>query len=210
MSEAEIKQNIIGLPETIFILLLVGMEELVEFFILVITLGTGIMVVEVMDGAMGGALEMYMGLRGPGGIIKWIVEPIGTFINGISGSLLPGKTVATAVGIWVINHPEVIDKLAGAVAKVAGTAVKVATTVVGGAAGGVVGAVAGGVARSAVAGVGEKVVEMGASGTRQRMAMATGVSSKKLEGINRARQAQERAKQSMSKEGPQGIPEEVA
>ena len=145
-------------------LLLVGVEELVEFFILVITLGTGIMVVEVMDGAMGGVLEMYMGLRGPGGITKWIVEPIGTFINGISGSLLPGKTVATAVGIWVINHPEALAKAIAVVGKFVGDIAQQATSAITGGAGG---GRAPGVATASTA-------ESGASAARSRMTTATG------------------------------------
>lgn len=152
--------NIIGLPETIFMTLLVGMEEFVEFLILVITLGAGIMVVEVMNGAVGGALEMYMALRGGKGVVKWIVQPVGAFINGISMSLLPGKTIAMLVGIWAINHSEAIEKK---IAAVGGSAV--ASGVM---AGGI--ARSGGIAQAAAAPSGEA----NAAAARQRIEMVTG------------------------------------
>ncbi len=154
--------KIIGLPETIFITLLVGMEELVEFLILVITLGTGIIVVEIMDGVVGAGLEMYMALRGGRGIVKWVVEPIGAFINGISLCLLPGKTIATLAGIWAINHSEKIEKKLNVIGKSAG-----GSAIAGG-------VVAGGIARTGAATQPTTAAsEPNASTARQRIEMVT-------------------------------------
>lgn len=156
--EDEVGQKLIGLPETILMTLLVGGEELLEFAILMITLGAGIIVVEVMNIAVGAALEMYMLLRGGKGVMKMIVQPIGSFINGISGCLLPGKTVAMLVGIGVINHPEFISKAVKLVGKMAGSVV----TAGGALAGEMIGTAPG------------KTGEEGASAARQRIAMVMG------------------------------------
>ena len=106
-------------------LVFVGVEEAFEALILVITLGVGIIIVEVMDGAMMAVLEMYMVYRGGRGVMRLIVEPIGAIINGVTGGLAPGKTVATAIGIWLINHPsrieQAVEKAAGGLKRIGNT-----------------------------------------------------------------------------------------
>lgn len=201
MEENEIQEKIIGLPETILMTLLVGVEELAEFAILVFTLGLGIIVVEVMNGAVGGVLEMYMALRGGKGIVKWIVQPIGAFINGISGCLLPGKTVAMLTGIWVINHPAMLAKITNIVGRATGQAVQNITTTIRGGVSEIGGGVSG--AAEAIAG---KTVEPGVSAARQRMTMATGTTSGKIIGADRMVQAREvRNQQNMQKDVSEDI-----
>ena len=192
MPEDEIAQKIIGLPETIFIILLVGFEELIEAVILLFTLGLGIIVVEVMNGGMFALIEMYMLLRGGRGVMRLIVEPIGTAINGFSGGVLPGKTVATGCGIWIINHPEKIEKALGMVGKVTGQVVQIAATAASGAVGTTVTRVAGSKVVGAVA---EKTAEAGAATARQRMTMATRGVSAKVIGAERMQRERVRAQQ---------------
>lgn len=205
MEENEIKNKTIGLPETIFIGLLVGIEELAEAVILIVTLGLGIIVVEVMNGAMFLIIEMYMLLRGGRGIMKLIVEPIGAAINGFSGGILPGKTVAALTGIWVINNPEKIDKITGGMTKFIG---QIGTTVAT-AAGGAVGGAAAKVASSKIVGtITEKAVggavEQGAVAARQRITMATRASSASAVGAERMIQARAQAQQAAQQPVPEG------
>lgn len=170
MEDDAIKENTISLPETIFILLLVGMEELVEIAILVLTAGAGIIVTEIMNGAVAALIEMYMLLRGGRGIMKLVVQPIGAAIDAATGGLAPGKFIATGAGIWIINHPEKVEKLMGVIGKIGGKVVQAAAIAAGGAAGAVAIRAVG---TKAVEGVAAKTVEAGASAARQRMTMAT-------------------------------------
>ena len=102
----ESPQKIIGLAETILVLMLVGIEELFEAAILVFTLGAGILVTEIMNGAMAMLIEMYMLLRGGKGVKKLIVTPVCAMIDAATGGLAPGKFIGLAMGIWMINRPE--------------------------------------------------------------------------------------------------------
>lgn len=112
MAEEDIgKEKTIGLAETIFMLTLVGMEELFEAGILVITLGAGIIITELMNAAMAALIEMYMLLRGGQGVMKLIVTPVCAAIDAATGGLAPGKFIGVAIGIWLINHPEMSGKL---------------------------------------------------------------------------------------------------
>lgn len=111
--DEEIKTKKVGLAETIFLVLLVGLEEFIEVIILLVTLGTGIMVVEIMNGVTAAALEMYMLLRGGTGIKRLLVQPLGAFFDGLLGTILPIKTLSTVIGIWMINNSEKIEKVVG-------------------------------------------------------------------------------------------------
>lgn len=126
--EDEVKTKTVGLAEAIFIVLLVSFEELAEVGILLVTLGAGIMVVEVMNVATGAALEMYMLLRGGVGIKRLIVQPLGMVFDGLLGTVLPIKTVSTMIGIWMINHPETVEQVAGPVGQIAGGGKKAVVT----------------------------------------------------------------------------------
>ncbi|OGM92667.1 hypothetical protein A2372_00465 [Candidatus Wolfebacteria bacterium RIFOXYB1_FULL_54_12] len=102
----ESPQKIIGLPETVLVLMIVGIEELFEAFILVITLGAGIIITEIMNAAMAALIEMYMLLRGGKGVKKLIVTPVCAMIDAATGGFAPGKFIGLAMGIWMINRPE--------------------------------------------------------------------------------------------------------
>lgn len=194
-------KKLIGLAEAIFIVLLVAAEELIEFAILLVTLGAGIIIVEIMNGAMFMVIEMYMLLRGGRGLMKLIVQPIGAAINGATGGLAPGKTVALMTGIWIMNHPEKIDRAMGVVAKMTGQVAQVALTAVSGGAGGVAAKVAGGAVAEVAAG---KASVAGASAVRQRMAMAARTSSGKIVGAERMiqRRAERNAQQDTAENPP--------
>lgn len=196
MTEEAPQEKTIGLAETIFVLLLVGIEEFFEFLILVITLGAGILVTEPMNLAMASLIEMYMIFRGGRGVMKLIVQPIGASINAFTANLAPGKTIALAAGIWLINNPEKMEKATGVITQFTGTIVTAASTAVGGVVGGAAAKIAGG-----------KIAGAGVSATRARMAMATGASSGKISQVNRLLQARAQAQQNMSKDTLQGIPE---
>lgn len=207
MPEESPQQKTIGLPETIFLVLLVGIEELTEAVILIVTLGAGIIVTEPMNLGMFSLIEMYMLLRGGKGLMKLIVEPIGSFINGISADILPGKTVGLIAGIWVINNPEKIDKMTGGITKFVGQAVGTVAAAVGGVAGGaaarvVGGKVVGAVAEKAVGGA----VEQGAVAARQRMTMATRASSANVVGAERMIQARARVQQHAQQNAQENTP----
>lgn len=116
MDEA-INEKTIGLVETILVLTIVGVEEIFEVIILLITLGTGILITEFMNGAMAALLEMYMVLRGGRGVMKLIVTPICALIDAATGGLAPGKLIGAAIGIWVINHPSKLEKMAEKITK---------------------------------------------------------------------------------------------
>lgn len=100
------------MAETVLVLTLVGVEELFETLILVITLGAGIIITEMMNAAMAALLEMYMLLRGGRGVMKLIVVPICAMIDAATGGLAPGKLIGMSVGIWIINHPSKLEKIA--------------------------------------------------------------------------------------------------
>lgn len=120
MEEDVINKKIIGMAETILVLMLVGIEEIFEVFILVITIGAGIIITEIMNVAMAGLIEMYIILRGGRGVKKLIVQPICAVVDAFTGGLLPGKFVGTAIAIWVINHPEKTGQITGRLSKMAG------------------------------------------------------------------------------------------
>lgn len=109
----EIRTKTVGLAEAIFLVILVSFEELAEVAILLVTLGAGIMVVEIMNVATAAVLEMYMLLRGGVGIKRLVVQPLGMVFDGLLGTVLPIKTVSTMIGIWMINHAEVVDQVMG-------------------------------------------------------------------------------------------------
>lgn len=111
--DEEIQTKTIGLAETIFLVLLVGAEEFMEVIILLVTLGTGIIVVEIMNVATAILMEMYMLFRGGTGVKRLLIQPLGAFFDGILGTILPIKTLAMVIGIWMINNSEKIEKLTG-------------------------------------------------------------------------------------------------
>ena len=114
MNEA-IDKKTIGLAEALLVLTLVGIEELLEAVILVITLGAGIIITEIMNAAMAALLEMYMLLRGGRGVMKLIVMPICAMVDAATGGLAPGKLIGMSIGIWIIDHPSKLEKTAEAV-----------------------------------------------------------------------------------------------
>ncbi|HBT74771.1 TPA: hypothetical protein DEB29_02045 [Candidatus Wolfebacteria bacterium] len=126
--DEEIKTKTVGLAETIFLVLLVGIEELVEVAILLVTLGAGIGVVEIMNIGMVALLEMYMIFRGGVGIKRLIVQPLGGVLDGILGTILPIKTISTMIGIWMINNSEKIEKIVGPAGQIIATRGKGAVT----------------------------------------------------------------------------------
>lgn len=106
MPEEDIPQKKIGLAETILVLMAVGIEELLEAAVLVFTLGTGIILTEIMNAATAGVIEMYMLLRGGRGIMRLVVTPVCATIDAATGGLAPGKFIGLSIGIWLINRPE--------------------------------------------------------------------------------------------------------
>ncbi|HBI25311.1 MAG: hypothetical protein UT41_C0003G0011 [Candidatus Wolfebacteria bacterium GW2011_GWC2_39_22] len=216
MPEEEIKQKTIGLAETIFVVLLVGTEEFFEFLILVITLGTGIIVTEPMNLATGLAIEAYMLLRGGRGVMKLIVQPIGTSINAATANLAPGKTVALVAGIWIINNPDKMEKVMGAIAKVTGQAIQIGATVFGGVAGGAAAKVAGGMAtkiatRKFTGATVTKVEQKGVSAARQRMASANRASEAGVMGAKRMEKSATQEQEITRYDGKEGnLQQEVA
>lgn len=106
MEEEDIQKKKIGLSETILVLITVGIEELFEAFILVFTLGAGIIVTEIMNAAMAALIEMYMLLRGGKGVMRLVVTPVCAVLDAATGGLAPGKFIGVSIGIWLINRPE--------------------------------------------------------------------------------------------------------
>ena len=195
MPEEVSQHKIIGLAETMFIMLLVGIEELIELLILLITLGAGIIIVEVMNGAVFMMIGMYIFLRGGKGVMKLIIQPIGAFINGATLGLAPGKTIALGTGIWIINHPEKMEKMVGKIGAITGQIAQVAMTAAGGAVGSIAAKVGGKVIATGAETAARTVVEGGASSVRQRMTMATRGASAKVVGAERMLRERARAQQ---------------
>lgn len=134
----EEEQKKIGLPEGIFVSLIVLTMDVVE--ILVDLTGVGIIIGLIINFVGGGALEIYLFLRGARGTRQLVTMGIGVVLDGATSSVLPIKTITWFITWYLFNHPKVIEKVApvaqiatgiagakaGAVGGVTGAAEKVA------------------------------------------------------------------------------------
>lgn len=169
--DEEIKTKKVGLAETIFLVLLVGLEEFIEVAILLVTLGTGIVVVEIMNIATAALLEMYMLLRGGVGVKRLLVQPLGAFFDGLLGTILPIKTISTVIGIWMINNSEKIEKVVGPAGQIITSGGKGAVTAT--ARNATTAAAGAQAAVRATEAAGKETATANASAVRQRMQMPT-------------------------------------
>ncbi len=115
----ETEQKKIGLPEGIFMTLIVLTMDGVEF--LVDWTGVGIIIGEIVNFAGGGAVEVYLFLRGAKGVSQLATMGIGTILDGATSSALPIKTITWCITWYLFNHPKITEKVAK-VAAVAGAA----------------------------------------------------------------------------------------
>ncbi len=113
-------QKKIGLPEGIFVSLIVltmdGVEALVDIT------GVGIILGEIINFVGGGAVEIYLFLRGARGTSQLVTMGVGTVLDGVTSSALPIKTITWLITWYLFNHPKIVktaEKLTGGAAKVA-------------------------------------------------------------------------------------------
>jgi len=115
----ETEQKKIGLPEGIFVTLVVLTMDGVEF--LVSITGFGIIIGEIVNFVGGAAIEIYLFLKGARGARQLVTMGIGTVLDGVSSSALPIKTITFLITWYLVNHPKITEKVA-VVAAVAGAA----------------------------------------------------------------------------------------
>jgi len=103
-------QKKIGLPEGIFVSLIVLTMDGVEF--LVDLTGVGIIIGEIVNFVGGGAVEIYLFLKGGRGARQLATMGVGTVLDGVTSSVLPIKTITWLITWYLFNHPKVIEKVA--------------------------------------------------------------------------------------------------
>jgi len=113
------EQKKIGLPEGIFMTLVVLSIDGVELLIGIT--GIGIIIGEIVNFVGGGAMEIYLFLRGARGAKQLVTMGVGTVLDGASSSILPIKTITWCITWYLFNHPKILEKAAG-VAAIAGAA----------------------------------------------------------------------------------------
>jgi len=113
------EQKKIGLPEGIFVTLVVLTMDGVEF--LIDLTGVGIIIGEIINFVGGGAVEIYLFLKGARGARQLVTMGIGTVVDGATSSALPIKTITWLITWYLFNHPKILEKAAG-VAAIAGAA----------------------------------------------------------------------------------------
>jgi len=111
------EQKKISLPEGIFMTLVVLTIDGVEALIGIT--GVGIIIGEIVNFVAGGAIEIYLFLRGARGTRQLVTMGIGTVVDGSTSSILPIKTITWVITWYLFNHPKVVEKVAP-VAQVAG------------------------------------------------------------------------------------------
>lgn len=118
MSIMDNEQKTISLPEGIMMFLIVVMADIIE--VLVSFTGFGIIIGEIINFSVGALIEGWLFFKGVKGIWKLASFPIGFAADGLFGSLFPVKTITLLITIYLVNHPEIMEKaasIAPAVAK---------------------------------------------------------------------------------------------
>ncbi|MDI6717723.1 MAG: hypothetical protein QMD86_01590 [Patescibacteria group bacterium] len=98
----------ISLPVSIILVMTVAICDVLEFFVSMT--GFGIMISEITNFLIGGAIEFYIFIIGGRGFKQLGTFMIGTAADGFTGGFLPVKTLTLLLTIYFINHP---DKLGG-------------------------------------------------------------------------------------------------
>lgn len=114
------EQKKIGLPEGIFVTLVVLTMDGVEF--LVDLTGFGIIIGEIINFVGGGSVEIYLFLKGARGTRQLATMGVGTVLDGVTSSALPIKTITWLITWYLFNHPKVVEtaeKLTAGAAKIA-------------------------------------------------------------------------------------------
>ncbi len=109
--EDEEKEGIrIHLAEGIFITLLLITTEGIGAILSWATFA-GAIISEVINGAVGIAVEIYLFFRGARGARQLAVFGLGIFIDEMDGGFFPTETILWLITWYLINHPKTMEKM---------------------------------------------------------------------------------------------------